>query len=235
MARVQKGEIVVVETDRRLHREQSYGFVHALYGIFFTDGRVVISLPPGSRDETISFLKNNQADTRQAFAQGWLDNLLDCTNHARSRLGLPPADRIYEIKIFACNDNLVQRFDSADCIYLRDDRIPPYEGLSLPVHCFPDGNVYGIVLEDHIVSVAYAHPSGLMEDQVVDLAVETAAPYRRSGYARAVVSAVTVHMTSTGGEALYTCSLDNLASIATAISVGYELYGNAIVVATPSV
>ncbi len=104
----------------------------------------------------------------------------------------------------------------------------------MPTQCFPDGIVYGIVygiVEDRrIVSVANAHRTGLIEDREVDLAVETAPPYRNRGYAKTVVSAVTAHMTSTGGEAVSFCRADNLASMTTAKSVGYVLYGKMVVV-----
>jgi hypothetical protein len=228
------GEYAVTETTRRLQCEQSYGFVHALYGICFTDGRVAVSVTPGARSGVIDLLARKEPDSWKTFDQGWLDSLAACVNHARSEAGLSPSRGAIEGRLFACKGTLVRRYNYGDCRRLRDDSIPPADGLGLPTHCYPNGIVYGVVEDGHIVSVAYAHRTGRMEDQVADLAVETAAPYRKRGYAKTVVSAVTVHMTSSGGEAVYTCSGSNQASIATASSVGYQLYGRTIVVAAPA-
>jgi len=73
-----------------------------------------------------------------------------------------------------------------------------------------------------------------MEDQVADIGVETAPVYRRRGYAKTAVSAVVEHIARTGGEARYGCRPDNLASIATARSVGFVPYGTSLVLAAPS-
>lgn len=82
--------------------------------------------------------------------------------------------------------------------------------------------------------MAYAHKTNIMEDQVADIGVDTALLYRKRGHAKAAVVAVTNEMTSTGGEAIYSCGKDNLASIATASSVGFELYAKRIVIAASS-
>ena len=42
------GRVAVVESPRRLRREQSYGFVHALWWTWLLDSRSVISVPPGA-------------------------------------------------------------------------------------------------------------------------------------------------------------------------------------------
>jgi hypothetical protein len=234
VAAMKPGERVVAESPRRLQCEQSYGFVHALYGISFRDGRFAVSVTPGARPHVVDMLARKQPHATDGFGQDWLNRLAGCVSRARSETGLPAARGGSEGRLFACNGTLVRRYNHGDCRRLRDQSIPPVDGLRLPTHCFPNGIVYGIVEDAHIVSVAYAHRTGLMEDQVVDLGVETAAPFRRRGYAKTVVAAVTVHMTTLGGEALYTCSADNGASIATASRVGYELYGNTITVAAAS-
>jgi len=228
------GETIVADTTRRLRRETSYNFVHALYGIFFSDGSVAFSVTPGARSEIVRLLQSKPLHAIDTFDLNWLDNLLACINHSRSIVGLAASNRIYETRLFVCNGAMVRRHYQGDCHRLKDESIPPIDGLSLPSYCFPDGIVYGIIVDDHVVSVAYAHRSGLMEDQIADLGVETAAPYRNCGYAKTVVSAVTDHITSTGGEAIYNCSSSNLASMATASRVGYRLYGKTIVITAPA-
>jgi RimJ/RimL family protein N-acetyltransferase len=67
-----------------------------------------------------------------------------------------------------------------------------------------------------------------MHTLVADIGVETAAAYRRRGYAKAAVGAVTAHTTAQGGVGFYICDTRNDASIATALSVGYRKYSRAL-------
>ena len=122
-----------------------------------------------------------------------------------------------------------------DCRRLADESVPAAEGLRLPTHCFPDGVVYGVVRDNKVVSVAYAHRAGVMEDMVADIGVETAPGHRRRGWARAAVSALVGHFTERGGEARYGCSPDNKASVATAESVGFVPYGKSLILSAPRV
>ena len=230
VAHLEPGEYAVVETSRRLRCEQSYSFVHALLGLIFSDGRIAFSVMPGVASEVISLLGQQSLNIKQPFEQDWVDNLANCVRQARVQAGLSPSREVSESLCFACDKTLVRRWYQGDCRRLTDERIPPIAGLFLPTHCFPDGIVYGVIQDNHIVSVAYAHKTKIMEDQVADLGVETAASYRKQGYAKTAVSAVTSHMTSLGGEAIYMCNKDNQASIATASSVGYELYARKIVI-----
>ncbi len=233
LIRVESGKISITETPRRLNCEQSYGFVHALFGICYPDGSAAISVTPGARSVVLDFLEQTHLLTQNPFEQASLDRLAARISQVRSQAGLLPANRAYEVRVFACNNALVQRYQQGECRRLVDEIIPPADDLRLPTHCFPDGIVYGIVEDHQVVSVAYAHRSGVLEDRVADLGVETAAPYRQRGYAKTVVSVVTAHMTAMGGEAVYTCSLNNQASIATATRVGYVPYARMIVVSAP--
>lgn len=68
-----------------------------------------------------------------------------------------------------------------------------------------------------------------MEETVADMGVATAPAYRRRGYAKTAVSAVVEHITHNGGEARYSCRPKNSASIATALSVGFDPFGRSLV------
>ena len=57
--------------------------------------------------------------------------------------------------------------------------------------------------------------------------------YRRKGYAKTVVSAVVEEFTRRGGEAIYSCSPENLHSIATARSVGFAPLGRSLILSAP--
>lgn len=234
ISRLKPRSISVEESPRRLRCEPSYGFVHALLGVCFPNGSAAVSATPGARSVVLDFLEHSPMLTQNPFEQETLDHLMAQINQARFQAGLPSATRAYEALVFACNAEILKRYHQEDCRRLRDETIPPAEGMSLPTHCFPDGIVYGIVEDERIVSVAYAHRSGKMEEQVADLGVETATAYRQRGYAKTVVSAVTAHMTVLGGEAVYTCGVSNQASIATSLSVGFASYGKLIVVTAPA-
>jgi len=228
------GECRVAKSARRLQREQSYGFVHALFGVCLSDDRTAISVTPGAEEVIRELLAHSKLNFKDGFDNNLLKCIEDIVKKAREQMGLPPSAKVSESLIFACNSKPILSNETKKCIRLFDKTVAPAEGLSLPTHCFPDGIVYGFVEDRRVVSVAYAHRSGIMEDQVVDIGVETAEGYRRKGYAKTVVSAVTAHMVQAGGQALYACSPRNFASIATARSVGYELYGRRIHVPAPA-
>ena len=105
--------------------------------------------------------------------------------------------------------------------------------MTLPAQCFPDGVCYGILDGGRIVTKAFAHRTGVMEDKVCDVGIETAAAYRRRGYAKTALSALVAHFASCGGEAWYVCRPDNGSSRATARSVGFVPYGRSLVLAAP--
>lgn len=226
------GRVTVVESSRRLRKEQSYGFVHALWWVWLEDGRSAVSVPPGAGESVGKILEDVHGSER-LFDPRIAEQLKVPVNDAMVRAGLKETDRMLRDVCFACNASLLRRHRHGDCRRLVDERVPPAEGLGLPTHCFPDGIVYGVVADGTVVSVAFAHRSGVMEDQVADLGVETAPAYRRCGYAKTVVSAVVEHLTRTGGEARYGCRPENHASRATARSVGFVPYGTSLVLSAP--
>lgn len=220
--------LVVVESPRRLRRESNYGFLHAFWWIQLADGQAAVSVPPGAGSAVRAIL-GEMVDGGQPAVAHLAAQLKDPINAPLRAAGLPEVDRLLCDVVFACNASLLRQHRRSDCRRLRDDSVPPAAGLKLPTHCFPDGIVYGVVIEDQVVSVAYAHRTGVMEDRVADLAVGTAADHQQRGYAKASVSAVVAHIAETGGEARYGCRPDNAASIATARSVGFVPYASSII------
>lgn len=227
------GRTVVIETPLRLRRELSYGYLRALWWLWIEDGRSVISVPPGAG-----------AEARRAVGDTALPEAIrDATMTARlraaadaalRRAGLRETDRVLRDLVFACNAALLRERTCGDCRRLTDETVPAAEGLRLPTHCFPDGIAYGVVADGSVASVAYAHRTGLMEDCVADLGVETAPAYRRRGCASTAVSAVVAHVAREGGEARYGCDPANMASIATARSVGFVPYGRSLILSAPA-
>lgn len=222
------GRVGVVESDNRLGRHLSYGFVHALWWVWLEDGRSAVSVPPGA-GAVVGKMVQGVRRRQDLSAPSLPKQLTPPVNQALSRAGLEPVDRVLSDLMFAGNASLLRRHAHGDCRRLTDTSLPAAEGLNLPTHCFPDGIVYGVVACGRVVSVAFTHRSGVMEDRIADLGVETAPGSRRRGYAKTAVAAVVDHITRAGGEALYKCALANLASATTARSVGFLPYGKGLV------
>ena len=231
---VRPGEIRIVETRRRLTAEQSYGFVHGLWWHWLADGCVVVSVPPGAGNAVQAVL-GDLSDEESIFDDRLAEALKAPVDQALLGAGMPAIDRVFRDLVFACNQELVNHHPLPTCRRLLDESIPAAEGLRLPTHCFPDGVVFGMVHERQVVSVAYAHRVGVLEDVVADVGVETAVSHRQRGYAKVVVSALVAHFTDLGGEARYACSPSNEASIATAKSAGFIPYGKSLILSAPRI
>jgi len=229
---LEPARVRVVESARRLRRELSYGFVHALWWVWLTDGRSAASVPPGAGAAVRRILKNVRG-ADELFDPRVAEQLKGPVNNSLREAGMKEVDRVLRDVCFACNGSLLRRHRYGDCRRLVDESIPPAGGLRLPTHCFPDGIVYGVVADGMVVSLAHAHRPGVMEHEVADLGVGTAPAHRQRGYAKTAVSAVVEHITRSGGEARYGCSPDNQASIATARSVGFVPYGTQFVLSAP--
>jgi hypothetical protein len=233
LAALNPGRVAVVESPRRLKKELSYGYLHALWWVWMTDGRSAVSVPPGAEGAVRAVVSDTRSPD-DMLAPGLAARLAAPVDRALIAHGLDATDRTIHAVRFACNAALLHRHRCAECRRITDESVPPAEGLSLPTHCFPDGIVYAVVADGHVASIAHAHRSHLMEDRVADLGVETAPAYRRRGYARTAVCAVVQHITSGGGEAIYGTGPGNAASIATARSVGFAPYFRALVLSSPA-
>lgn len=231
LTQIPPGETVVVETPRRLTREVSYGSVRAMWYLSLADGRRVISVPPGAGPAVKELATRIRCDELPDSTM--IDELSRHIDRALRQAGLPQTNTAFSDLVSACTAGTLIRHSGGDCRHLRDTSIPPTDGLTLPEHCFPDGLVYGVVVDGHVASVAYAHRTHLMEDQIVDVGIETAPDCRRHGYAKTALSALTAHITDLGGEGIYSCSPENTASIHTARSAGYIHFGSSVILSAP--
>lgn len=234
LAKVNTGKLRVVESQRRLTAEQSYGYIHGLWWIWLADDRRVVSVPPGASGAVEATIKD-VCNEKSIFDGGLSTALKPPIDTALARAELSATDRVFNECIFACDADQFEPYPLGYCRRLFNDSVPAADGLHLPSHCFPEGVVYGAVCEGQVVSVAYAHQVGVLGDVVADVGVETAPGYRRRGYAQAAVSALVRHFTERGGESRYSCSPNNLASIATARSVGFVPYGKSLILSAPRV
>ena len=232
LARVPCARPTVVESALRLRPEVSYSYVHALWWLWLTDGRSVVSVPPGA-GPAVEPIVAGVASCEQLADSALAERLITPVSETLSAAGIRPVDGTHNSIVFACDGALLRRHDPGACVRLADPDMSVAEGIWFPAHCLPDGVAYGVVADGRLVSVAYAHRTGLLEDCVADVGVETSPAYRRRGYARACVASVVAEMASRGGQARYSCSPGNAASIATARSVGFAPYATSLVLTAP--
>lgn len=131
------GRVTVVESSRRLRKEQSYGFVHALWWMWLEDGRSAASVPPGAGEAVSKMLKHIRG-SEQLFDSDLAEQLKGSVNDAFRKASLKEVDRVLCSVGFACNASLLRRHRHGDCRCLIDESVPPAEGLGLPIHCFPN-------------------------------------------------------------------------------------------------
>lgn len=232
LASVQPGGVMVAESPRRLLKEQSFGYVRALWWLWLQDGRSVLSVPPGAGD-AVREIAASVEDAGELLEPGLAELLKEPVNVTLSGAGLAQVDRTLHDVNFACNAALLRLHREGDCRPLTNESLPPESGMRTRKQCFPDGIAYGVIADGQVVSVAFAHRTGVMEGLVADLGVRTAEPYRRRGYAKTAVSAVVELVTNVGGEAVYYCDPSNAASVATARSVGFVPYGISLILCAP--
>lgn len=228
LADVKPGQVLIVESPRRLNREMSYGFAHALWWVRFVDGRSVISVPPGCT-EGIDDIVKDMGNDGYPFTKE-LGRLLTPVIESMTKKATPARiDRTLIDLVFACDANRLRAYPLSKCQKLADPATPLADGIHVPPQCIEDRVAFGVIDKGVVVSVAYAHRSGVMQDQVADIGVETTASHRRQGLAQAAVSALVSDFAARGGQARYGCSPENAASIATAASVGFTAYAESLV------
>ncbi|HOX39526.1 MAG TPA: GNAT family N-acetyltransferase [Candidatus Brocadiia bacterium] len=228
-ARLPQDSLAIVESELRLERIGGYRFVHALWWVRLNDGRSVLSIPPGTASEIRRILET-RARRRDFPNPRSINDIRGVLDPVMLSAGRGETDSIYHDIFFVCNASLLRCHRHGDCRRLKDSDIPPTDGIELPEALFPEGIVYGLIEDGKVVSVAYAHHTGIMEDLVANIGVVTAEEYRRKGYAQTVVSEVVYEIVSKGGEARYCADPQNAASIATARSCGFTKYGTSLII-----
>jgi len=84
------------------------------------------------------------------------------------------------------------------------------------------------VIRENGSIIAFAAVNDMQEDAVIEITVECDPAYRRKGYGRACVIALTKYFMNRGLEVKYLCDEDNEASMATAESAGFTLYSRVL-------
>ena len=220
--------VTVVESERRLHREMSYGYIHLVWIVAFGDS-IIASVPPGTSEAVKAYIRG-QVGKKDITDRAFVFPLKALVEGEAKRLCGKTQCNCFSDLMFACDaETLAPARPDVTPARVIGNSLECCGDIHFPGHCLPDGIVYGIIEKGKIVSVAYAHQTGEYQDIVADIGVETSKRFRRKGYARACVNAVARHAIENGGESLYKCSPDNMASRHTALSAGYRPYGKSLI------
>jgi RimJ/RimL family protein N-acetyltransferase len=99
--------------------------------------------------------------------------------------------------------------------------LPDEDDHALLLHSTWGGKVFGQIADGKVVSWAAVKP---LSDVVWDLSIETVPEHRGRGYARSAVSAALRHVFASGRLAGWGCDRTSVASLRTALSVGFRRY-----------
>jgi len=220
--------LTIIETEKRHSCEMSYGYISMIWIVKFSDDSVLASIPLNFSEKIKSFLYDNieKYDITDDLFISQLKELADI--EAKDLFDKSPC-RCFNSLIFACNSETISpKNTNIKTIKITDKSFKCCDDIHFPEHCLPDGIIYTVIENNKIVSLAHAHKTGKYQDIVADIGIDTSKDYRRKGYARECVNSVARYVIDKGGESIYICSPDNTASIHTAVSAGYKLYGKSL-------
>ena len=133
--------------------------------------------------------------------------------------------------MFACDQTTFIPFNEHSDLVTRIEEGHPWwsyytEGPEVPDVTSPFRCV--IVQNDRLIAqanagYAYLDDAGMPENKILGVSVWVRYGYRRKGYGKAVVSAAIKEILNIGGVARWGTRMDNIASIATAKSLGYQV------------
>ena len=119
----------VVESEHRLRRQASYGFVHALWCIWLSDGRLAASVPPGAGDAARTIL-DDLDDPEKLRCVETVADLRSAADAALRRNNMPETNRHFADVCFSCNAGSLNPRNRDGCQRLMDCSVPPAEAPS---------------------------------------------------------------------------------------------------------
>lgn len=221
------GQTIIIATSQRLECEPSYDEVRVLWWLQINDGRSIISVPPGAESD-IQHIINDMQSSEPFGGEATINQIRDSIDRLIVQHGINPTHRAYSTVVLACDGASLQKHEHGECRRLIDTSLPTAGEFRWPPYTFIEGTLYAVIVDNKVVSVATARPTGVLEDRVADISIATAVAYQRKGYGQTAVSALTEHYIKSGGEALYIARPENKASVATALSVGFVDFGKSL-------
>ena len=227
-------KLTLIESERRLRCELSYGYVHLIWITGFDDGRIAVSLPPGIANDVKTYIRDN-AVYNDIASKSFMSPLHELADRETKRLLGKNSCKCFTDLVFACDSESIKPPNpGVTAQRITDTRYECNADIWFPDHCLPDGVVYGVLENNKIVSLAYAHKTGEYQDTVADVGTVTSKEFRKKGYARECVNSVARHFIENKGESVYKCSPTNTASVSTALSAGYITYGKSLIFSVSS-
>ena len=211
--------VQVFETSRRLQCEEGYGSVWPIL-ILKKAASWWVSTAPGLKDEIEDAIQPFLAgDGFTPALIGALKNILSrqyaVKSHPHSQV-FRPAMPVLEVQL------------PGECMLrlIRMDEKPQL----VPEESVEWGTAFGVYHSGKLASWAEVTPLPSITPRfgVMLVGIETLPEYQRRGYARAVLAQATRRVLAIGNIPIYHCGVQNVASQRTALSCGYQLYGETL-------
>ncbi len=211
--------IQVYESPRRLQFEEGYGSIWPIFILRKAESWWV-STAPGLKDEVEAAIQSFLA------RDGFTPTLIETLNNILSKqyavkshpnsLVFRPAAPVPEVQL--PGDSMLRP--------IRMDEKPQW----VPEESVAWGTAFGVYHLGKLASWAEVTPLPNITPRfgVMLVGIETLPEFHRRGYARAVLAQATRRVLAMGNIPLYHCSEKNVASQRTALSCGYQLYGETL-------
>lgn len=221
LAELQPGRMVVTESEGR--RTEKWQSVLAMYLMedrcLISTSRSLVQEVAALKDRTQSIDEFGQPEVQDELLALCRDRLGDgavCYTYSGPKLYCDGSSYA------ACHDGDVREITRANAgeaiTHLLDFGIPTDADYLLA-----DGTAFAYYLDELPVAFACTSPSG-ESSRVGDMMVGVKDGFRRRGFGKAVVSASTGAVLRQGRTAVYGTLDENIASIGTALAVGYRIY-----------
>jgi len=230
VADLKQGQVGVATCDRRTYAELGYGFTRLLWALHLGD-RALVSVHPAalaevsrlawSQDPDIMLSEEFMRRTHAAVASALPEVPLDSPPKGPSAVGI----KLYHPggATEVAGDGEVRPLTAAD----KDKWPGPRLYMAAADHpCAARGEAFGLFLGDICVAEVMTHEASVAEmaHLIAEDGIEVVEGYRGRGYGKALFAAWTREMQRRGRACLHGTSLENVASIKLARSIGYVEY-----------
>jgi GNAT superfamily N-acetyltransferase len=228
--RLQPGEIRLISTQRRRHREEAMGGVYPVLLILRRGGLAVSFVPEYA--ESVRTLIEDLRCPEEVFAQpvrARLPGLLSCPGSAETR---NPSCTVQWSTEFASPPGTGTSRRRGEGRRLHEKDLPAFAdferetGFAPPGDSIREGTAWGVFQEGRLASCAYAISTGLESEEVDLLGFATREGSRRQGYAGQLLTACIDSVHQLGHTALAQCPFDHVPAVRTAQAAGMSKYAD---------
>jgi GNAT superfamily N-acetyltransferase len=231
ISQVREGQVISVSCKRRLKPGIGWGYTVTIL-VHISRQRAIISVRPDLFEALKKVLAEGVTPT-ELYTLEW-----------RKKIGsLIGSEEIGTLThVLYCSPKYWRLFRVHGCRRLEDSDVESFVKLKLDLYpeCDPeclardiqrnikDGIAFGVFQEGKLISVSEAPDIGHMQDLIEEVGVDTHPKYRRRGYGKAVISAMTKAILDIGRIPIYRCDPQNEASVRLAKAIGYKKYADII-------